>query len=135
MGLVSPNGQGSLSAPFQGISSHQSHVTRQSCAGGQAEIIAQEGPELAKKLPPAIRKACDKKRVPDALKADLQLLADMLEEHVVPKVVDFTKQAPQKAQEAREAVEPAVDKASKVGVGVFACVGTCVRAYLRVCGR
>lgn len=58
----------------------------------QAEVIAKEGPELAKKLPPAIRKACDKKKVPDALKDDLNLLADMLDKHVVPKVVDLVKQ-------------------------------------------
>ncbi|KAK9808094.1 hypothetical protein WJX73_004672 [Symbiochloris irregularis] len=80
----------------------------------QAGMIAKEGPELAKKLPPSIRKACDKKKVPEALRDDLKLLADLLDKYVVPKAVDFAKQAPEKAQEAREKVEPAVDKASKV---------------------
>lgn len=79
----------------------------------QAEEIAAEGPEIAEKLPKALKRACEIDRIPKDLQGDVLVIAEWLQK-LLPKVKEAAAQLPEQAEQAKQRLEPAVDKASNV---------------------
>ena len=56
---------------------------------------------------------CEIDRVPKDLQDDIRLMAELLEARL-PQIRDAAAALPEQAQQAKEHVDPVVDKASKV---------------------
>lgn len=73
---------------------------------------------LAEGMPRALRRAVSRNKVPNDLEPDLLFLASLLDP-LVEKIKAMAPDLPQKAQQAREQIEPAAEKAFSVGFPVL----------------
>ena len=68
---------------------------------------------LAEGMPRALRRAVSRNKVPNDLEPDLLFLASLLDP-LVEKIKAIAPDLPEKAQKAREQIEPAAEKAYSV---------------------
>ena len=72
-----------------------------------------QGAMLAEGMPRALRRAVSRNKVPNDLEPDLLFLASLLDP-LVEKIKAIAPDLPEKAQKAREQIEPAAEKAYSV---------------------
>ena len=91
-----------------------------------------QGAMLAEGMPRALRRAVSRNKVPNDLEPDLLFLASLLDP-LVEKIKAIAPDLPEKAQKAREQIEPAAEKAYSVSRPVVLQQHSVCMTYLCLC--